>query len=87
MDSVEALIRKQVAQLSQETVAGRADMKPCTVSRILSGAQGVPLEKIGIFLSAVGLEVMANDGDEVLVQRDRLRALTLLAKSALEGGE
>lgn len=87
MDSLEALIRNRIAQLQQETVANRANMKACTVSRILSGAQGVPLEKIGIFLSAVGLEVVANDGDEVMVPRDRLRALTLLAKSALEGGE
>lgn len=41
MYSVEALILHLVAQASQETVADRAGMKPCTVSRVLSWNQGV----------------------------------------------
>lgn len=87
MDSIEALIRSKIARLSQETVADLAKMKPCTVSRILSGAQGIPLEKLGIFLVAVGLELVADDADVVRVNREHLGALKLLARASLEEGE
>jgi transcriptional regulator with XRE-family HTH domain len=87
MHSVEALIRHRVAQLSQEAVADKAGMKACTVSRILSGNQGVPLERLGDFLRALGLDVWSQEGDDVRISRAKLDALRLLAKDALEAGE
>ncbi len=84
MDSIEALIRSKIARLSQDMVASRMGMKPCTVSRILSGSQGIPLEKLGAFLKAVDLDVLAEDADVVRVGRDHLRALKLLARSSLD---
>ncbi|MEX3628443.1 MAG: helix-turn-helix transcriptional regulator [Burkholderia sp.] len=87
MHSVEALIRHRVAQVSQDAVAEKAGMKPCTVSRILSGNQGVPLERLGDFLRALGLDVWSQEGDDVRISRAKLDALRLLAKDALEAGE
>lgn len=84
MHSVEALIRHRIAQVSQEAVADSTGMKPCTVSRILSSNQGIPLEKLGDFLRALGLEVWVHDGDEVRISRAKLDALRLLAKESLD---
>jgi transcriptional regulator with XRE-family HTH domain len=87
MHTVEALIRHRIAQASQDSVAEKAGMKACTVSRILSGNQGVPLERLGDFLRALGLDVWAQDGDDVRISRAKLDALRLLAKESLGGDE
>jgi len=47
----------------------------------------VPLERLGDFLRALGLDVWAQDGDDVRISRAKLDALRLLAKESLGGDE
>ena len=74
----ESLIRSKVSQLSASTLAAALDAAPSTVGRWLSGECCIPLQRLGPFLDAMGLEI---------VPREELDALRLFAGRHLLGGD
>lgn len=80
---VESLLLRRIAQRHQNVIAAAMGLTDSQVSRIVANEAGVKLEHFGSFLGALGLRLVADDGGMVLVDADRLRALTVLAREAL----
>lgn len=93
--SIENLIlrRKSELDLTNNDIATRMTasigekVSPESIGHYFTGTAGIPLEKIGPFLEAIGLKVVRSD--ETLVSPDKLAALQTLAKEALhiQGGD
>lgn len=75
---IERHVRAEATRISQNAVADAMGVSPSTVSRILSGESGVPLERLGGFLSAFGLAA---------IPVEELRALRAFAVRYLERAE
>lgn len=75
---IERHVRAEATRLSQTAVADAMGVSPSTVSRILSGEAGVPLERLQEFLGAFGLAA---------VPSEELRALRSFARRYLESAE
>lgn len=75
--NIETLIRARVAATRGCVIAEALDMSPSGVSRWVSGQDPVPLARIGPFLEALGLVVMAR------AEYDALRLFA--ARNLLDG--
>lgn len=84
MNAYEALIRHRISDDGQEQVAQKSGINQSTISRILSGCQGIPLERLGELLSALDLELVTRDTNAVVISRAEFDALRLLARKSLE---
>lgn len=84
MNAYEALIRHRISDDGQEQVAQKSGINQSAISRIISGAQGIPLERLGELLSALDLELVTRDTNAVVISRAEFDALRLLARKSLE---
>lgn len=93
--NIENLIHRRKAErdLSNSAIAGAMStdlgerVSPESVGHYFTGNAGIPIDKLGAFLSGLGLKVVREE--EVLVSSEKLSALLTLAKEALhvQGGD
>lgn len=70
-ERVDSLIRQEIRRHTQQGIAEAMNVGDSTVSRWLSGETGIPLDKIGSLLFALGLKVVhEGDGFELVDSRE-----------------
>lgn len=93
--NIENLIHRRKSELDLSngdiaalmTAALGEKVSPESVGHYFTGAAGIPIEKVGTFIEALGLKIVRSD--EMLISPDKLAALQTLAKEALhiQGGD
>lgn len=87
---IETLIHRRKSELdltnskiagTMAALSGGEKISPEAVGHYFTGEAGVPIDRIGPFLGALGLRVVRDD--EVSVSREKLKVLSTLAIEAL----
>jgi len=87
-DPLEARVLRAAALRGQAVIQDALGRDPSFVSRVLSNQRGLILAELEQFLEALGLRVVAADGEGLItLGRDEYLALKTLALKALQKGE
>ena len=82
--NLHAEILRRAAAVKNTTIAAAIGHDDGHVSRIHSGERGLKLEELEVYLGALGLKVIACDGDLMSLPAEEVRALRVLARKALD---
>jgi hypothetical protein len=82
--NLQSEILRRAAGIKNSAIASAIGHDDGHVSRIHSGERGLRIEELEGYLSALGLKVIACDGDVVSLPAEELKALRVLARKALD---
>ena len=82
--SLQSEILRRAATVKNTTLAEAIGHDDAHVSRIHSGERGLRISEIEPYLAALGLKVIACDGDVVSMPAKEAEALRTLARKALD---
>ncbi len=84
--NLHALILRRIAEVGQVSVAESLGVATSTVSRWMSGQQGIPIEMLGPLFDVLGIYVSedATITQEIKLPQREYDALCVLARKALE---
>lgn len=83
LPDLHAAILRRLAQIKSAPVAAAIGHDESHISRVASGERGIRISELQAFLAALGFEVVETGGNSVTLPREKLRALKVLARDAL----
>ena len=81
--NIEQEVLRAIAERGVGTVAQRIGLDDSSVSRIISGQQGIKLEHLEPFLRSLGMRIITTEAEIVAMPADELEALRVLAMKGL----
>lgn len=81
--NLHAEILRRAAGVKNSTIAAAIGHDDAYVSRIHSGERGVKIHELEAYFAALGMKVIACDGDVVSMPAEEAQALRVLARKGL----
>ena len=83
MTQTHSIILRRIAQVHQDNLAKEVGLSTTQVNRIVADENGIKLSLLGQFLGSLGLRVVEDNGDKVVIDRQEYEAVARLAAKYL----